>query len=111
MSIKRNEVQYFKVLRQDLTSVGLLGATKMQYHFGIWNRPLEPLSAHPRKGGGLWVFMKKYHAKRAKKYLLEKHNIVARIFACRIGRIIYQTSYRTKTDGVFLTQKDELKEL
>lgn len=106
-----DKVQYFKVLRQDLTSVGLLGAPRMQYRFGVWNKPLEPISAHPRKGGGLWVLMKKYHAKRAKKYLLEKHNIVARIFACQIGKIIYQTSYRTKTDKVFLIQKDELKEL
>ena len=111
MSVKTDEVTYYKALRQDLTSVGLLGATQMQYRFGVWNKPLEPLSAHPRKGGGLWVFMKKYDAKRAKKYLLEKHKIVARIFACRIGKIIYQTSYRTKTDKVFFTQKDELKKL
>ncbi|MDP3963558.1 MAG: hypothetical protein Q8Q39_03615 [bacterium] len=40
----------FKVLRQDLTSVGLLGAPRKRYHFDIWNRPDEPISRHPRKG-------------------------------------------------------------
>ncbi|PIP17616.1 MAG: hypothetical protein COX43_03355 [Parcubacteria group bacterium CG23_combo_of_CG06-09_8_20_14_all_35_9] len=110
-SIRRygNKVIDYKVLHFNLTSVGLLGTTKMQYRFDVWNRPLEPLSDHPRKGGGLWVVRKKSDAKQIRKYLFSKHHIVVRIFACQIGEIIYETSYRVKTDGVFFTREDEIK--
>lgn len=106
----KREIQYFKVLRSDLTSVGLLKATRMQYCFNAWNRPLEPISNHPRKGGGLWVVKNKGDAKKVRKYLLDKRGIIARIFRCRIGQIIYETSYRAKTDGVFFAEKDEIIE-
>jgi len=105
----KREIQYFKVLRSDFTSVGLLGAVRMQYRFNAWNRPLEPISNHPRKGGGLWIVKSKSDAKMVRKYLFNKHGIIARIFSCRIGRIIYETSYRVKTDGVFFTEKDEIR--
>ena len=105
----KREIQYFKVLRSDLTSVGLLGAARMRYRFDAWNRPLEPISNHPRKGGGLWVVKSKSDAKMVRKYLFNKHGIIARIFHCQIGRIIHETSYRVKTDGVFFTEKDEIR--
>lgn len=101
---------YYKVLRKDLTSVGLLGATIMQYHFNVWNKPLEPLSDHPRKGGGLWISRTKSKAKEYKRYVYKKHGIVARIFACKIGKILFQTSGRVKSDKVFFTEEDEIKE-
>lgn len=100
---------FFKVLRRDLTSVGLLGATRMRYRFGVWNRPLEPLSDHPLKGGGLWVARKESDAWQRKKYLWKKHRVSARIFRCKIDRIIFENSYRVKTDGVFFTKKDEIR--
>ena len=109
MPNSKKEIQYFKVLRNDLTSVGLLKAVRMQYCFNAWNRPLEPISNHPRKGGGLWVVKNKSDAKKVRKYLFNKHGIIARIFRCQIGQIIHETSYRVKTDGVFFTKKDEIK--
>ncbi len=110
MPRKEKRKVYYKVLREDLTSVGLLGATRMQYHFNVWNKPLEPLSDHPRKGGGLWIVKRKCDARAIKKYLRRKHGIVARIFACRIGKILFETSYRTKTDKLFFTEEGEIKE-
>lgn len=102
---------YFKILRKDLTSVGLLGAQRMQYRFGFWNRPLEPLSKHPRKGGGLWVVNSMSHAKSVKRYLWKEHRprIAVRIFRCRIGKVLcLPTSYRTKTDKISFNESDEV---
>lgn len=95
----------FKVLDRKMKSIGLLGATKMQYKFGVWNRPLEPISDHPRKGGGLWVTPKLADARGMKKYVLRKHHIKTRIFICKIDKMIYKTSCRIKTDGVFLLEE------
>lgn len=98
-------MQYFKVLRQDLTSIGLLGAVPLQYVIGKWIKPREPLSNHPYKGGGLWVLWKLSDARRVKKYVLKKHGLRARIFNCDIGKILYKTSYRAKTSKVRLQKE------
>lgn len=96
---------YYKVVTKDLKSVGLLRANVLQYKIGKWVYPLEPLSRHPRKGGGLWIVKKKSDAFQVKKYLLKKHQKASRIFSCNIGRIIYQTSYRVKTNKVKLIEE------
>lgn len=98
----------FKVLRADLTSVGLLGAKQMQYQFDIWNMPSEPISDHPRKGGGLWVAPTKSDARSFQKYVFRKYGIATRIFRCEIGKIIYRTSCRIKTDKLFFRVEDEI---
>ena len=100
--------KYFKVLRADLVSLGLLGAARKQYRLGVWNRPDEALSKHSRKGGGLWVAPTLSDAKALRKYVLKKHGIETRIFCCRIDRILYKTSCRIKTAGVFFTEEDEI---
>ncbi len=92
----------------DLTNCGLLGAPQKQYYFGVWNRPDEALSNHPRKGGGLWVTPTKSDAKAFQKYMLRKHEIQTRIFHCKIGEILHQTSCRVKTDRIFFTENDEI---
>lgn len=96
---------YYKVLTNDLKSVGLLGASQIQYKIGEWVYPLEPLSAHPRKGGGLWTVRRRSDAFRVVKYLMEKYQKAARVFECIIGEILYESSYRTKTDKVMLIRE------
>ena len=98
----------YKVLKPDLTNVGLLNAPTMQYRAGEWNRPMEELSDHPRKGGGLWVAPNLSGAKQYRKYLKRKHNMDTRIFKCRIGKVLYRTSVRIKTDKLFFTIDDEV---
>lgn len=97
---------YFKVVTEDLKSVGLLGAPKIQYKIGEWVYPLEPLSDHPRKGGGLWVYRRKCDAFRAKRYLEgeRRTKMPCRVFACSIGKILYE-KHRTKTDKVMLLEE------
>lgn len=100
---------YYKVLKQDMTNVGLLNAPLMKYFFCQWNRPMEQLSDHPRKGGGLWLAATLGIANKYRRYLLEKHGIVTRIFRCRIDNVLYNKSKeRIKTDGVYFDIKDEI---
>ena len=98
----------YKVLKPDLTNVGLLKAPVMQYRFAEWMRPLEPLSDHPRKGGGLWTAPTLSVAKQYAKYLRRKHGLAVRIFRCRIGDVLYETSCRIKTDALYFTEADEV---
>jgi hypothetical protein len=86
----------------------LLGAPKMQYQTGIWNKPDEQISNHPRKGGGLWVTPTLAIAKAFQKYVLKKHQTKTRIFSCKIGKILHQTTCRIKTNQVFFEVKDEV---
>jgi hypothetical protein len=98
----------YKVLREDLTSLGLLGAPCLQYRFGEWNRPQEALSDHPRKGGGLWVAPTLGAARSMRKYMQRKDGVRTRIFRCRIDGVLYRTSCRVKTAGVLFTAEDEV---
>ena len=96
---------YIKVLKSDLTSLGLRGAHPIRYRVGKWVKPLEPPSPGLWNGGGLWVVKKRSDAKKVEKNALEKHGIRCRFFFCEIGRIIEETSYRIKTDKVRLTEE------
>lgn len=100
--------QYFKILRPDMTSVGLFGATPMQYNFDVWNRPRESISNHPRKGGGLWVAPSRTVALALRRYVFHQRDIEVRIFKCVIGEILYRTNGRVKTDKLFFIQSDEV---
>ncbi len=98
---------YFKVLRKNLYSLGLLGATPIHYKIGEWTRPKEPISDHPRKGGELWVVARESHARAVQRYMLKKYRMRTRIFQCRIGKIIKiknrkSHSQRIKTTAVML---------
>lgn len=98
----------YKVLRNDLSSLQLLGAPRMVYRPGQWNTPQEPISEHPRKGGGLWTTPTLSAAKSVRRYMRSKYGIETRIFLCKIGRILHQTSCRVKTDRLFFTAEDEV---
>ena len=99
-------MKYYKVVKEDLTSVGLLNAPPVQYKLNKWARPLEKLSSHPRKGGGLWVYKERRDAFAAQRYLMKKYNLKTRAFVCRIGLLIlHETSYRRKTDKVKLIEE------
>ena len=103
--IKKNKRLYFKVVTEDLKSVGLLRANIVQYKLKKWVFPKEPLSCHPYRGGGLWALKRKSDAFQVKKYLAKQHNKNARIFLCQIDCILYETSYRIKTNRIKLVQE------
>lgn len=97
----------YKVLRENLVNVGLLNAPAYQYVPGRWNVPLEPLSPHRMKGGGIWVAPTLSGARAYQKYVLRKHEIATRVFRCRIGTVLYKSSCRIKTSKIFFTREDE----
>lgn len=80
----------------------------MQYWLNRWNKPLETISDHPRKGGGLWVTPSKSQAKAMARYVFKKYGIKTRIFSCQIKNVIYTTSCRIKIDGLFFTEEGEV---
>lgn len=96
---------YYKVVTKDLKSVGLLGANIVQYKIGEWVYPLESLSCHPRKAGGLWICRREGGAFQNREYLWKKHQKTSRVFLCEVGRIFYGTSYRLKTEKVKLIEE------
>lgn len=98
----------FKVLREDLSSLQLLGAPKYLYKPDKVNKPQEPLSQHPRKGGGLWVAPNLSSARGMVRYMKNKYGVATRIFRCRIGKVLHRTSCRIKTDTLFFTLDDEI---
>lgn len=99
---------YYKVVTEDLKSLGLLRANQLQYSIGKWAYPLEPLSDHSRKGGGLWVSRQKSGAFGLVRYLMKKYQRASRVFVCIIGEILYQKSLdscRVKTDKLMLIRE------
>ena len=96
---------YFKVLTEELKSVGLFGAKPLKYEIGEWTYPLEPLSSHHLKGGGLWVVKKRSDAFAIKRRLLKEKGMATRIFSCEIGKVLFETFYRAKTDKVKLLEE------
>lgn len=93
----------FKVLRSDLTSLGLRAAkhSRIKYAHGKWMKPKEPLQKEGDKGG-LHVAPTIAAAKDMKRYVAKNHGLRTRVFLCEIGEIFWQTSCRIKTDKVKL---------
>ena len=96
----------YKVVTADMTSLGLRKNPNIRHFFtNIWS--IEP---NPQEGkqdiGGIWCCEKLSAARALKKYYDRKHPNwevgEARIFRCEIGNVLYQNSYRTKTDKIKL---------
>jgi len=96
---------YYKVTKENMESVGLLGARPIKYKLGQWVYPGEKLSCHPRKGGGLWVVKERSSAFGIQKYLMKRHKMKTKAFACQIGLILYETNYRVKTNKMKLIEE------
>ncbi|MBI2048185.1 MAG: hypothetical protein HYT27_03520 [Parcubacteria group bacterium] len=97
----------YKVLRKDLSSLGLFGASRMRYVPSTWNKPSEPVSAGSH-GGGLWVAPTVSAARAQQRYMLKKHGTKTRVFRCVIGNRLRETSCRVKTDKLFFDLSDEI---
>jgi hypothetical protein len=96
----------FKVLRNDLTSLGLRAArhNRIQYRVGKWTVPREPIAKNG-ESGGLYVTPTLGDANTLRRYFEKKYGMKARIFSCKIGKVLKRTSCRIKTDKVRLLQE------
>ncbi|MBI2109161.1 MAG: hypothetical protein HYT93_03210 [Parcubacteria group bacterium] len=97
----------YKVLGENLSSLGLMGAREITYMPNEWNIPREPVSRGPCEGG-LWVTPTRSAARAQQRYAMRKHRKKTRMFRCVIGKILRRTSCRIKTDKLFFDLNDEI---
>lgn len=101
--------KYYKVVTHDMKSLGLRkNPNVMTFPINKWiYEPKDRISYDDSDLGGIWVAQTLSGAKGLLKYLKKKSikennpDIAkARIFEVEIGNILYQNSYRVKTDKV-----------
>jgi len=109
------EKKYYKVVTQDLKSLGLRNnPTRMTFPINEWVEEPNPQEGPGGFGGvgGVWVAQDLSGARSLKKYM-DKKSIKenredlkhCRIFETKIGDILYENSYRVKTDKVKMTKE------
>lgn len=69
-----------------------------------WIKEPRTLEYNNKDWGGIWCCGKLSSAKALKKYYEKKYGN-ARISKCEIGKILYENSYRLKTDKVKLIEE------
>lgn len=100
-SFLKDHVRY-KVLTMNMTSTGLLHSAIVKYKPRSWVYPAEPMQYGKDGPGGLWANRNLAMARSLHKYLKEKHNMETRIHLCIIDKILFESSYRTKTNRLLL---------
>ena len=92
----------YKVVTHDLKSLGLRkNPNILSFYANQWIFDPAP-TKNSKDSGGIWVANSLGAAHTLKKYMLSRYNTECRIFVVDIGRVLYQNSYRTKTDKVML---------
>lgn len=99
--------KYYKVVTEDLKSLGLRrNPNIMTFPINVWvYEPKDRISYSNADLGGIWVAQTLSGAKGLVKYMKKKHNIQTKLFECEIGNILYENSYRVKTDKVKITKQ------
>jgi len=101
--VKNSKLRY-KVVTTDLKSLGLRNNPNIM-HFPLNKWVLEPTPIEGKiDHGGIWCAINLSNAKGLKKYFEKKYG-PARIFSCEIGNILFENSYRIKTDKIKLIKK------
>lgn len=101
--------KYYKVVTHDMKSLGLRkNPNIMTFELNVWMKEKpENINRSANDFGGIWVAQSLSGARSLIKYLKKKamkenrpelNN--CRIFEVEIGEILYQNSYRVKTDKV-----------
>lgn len=97
---------YYKVVTQDLKSLGLRkNPTIITFPIGEKVFEKGKIFKDNRDSGGIWVANSIGNARTLRKYMKSKYNIDCRIFSVEIGIVLYQNSYRTKTNYVRLEEE------
>lgn len=96
------ERKYYKVVTADMKSLGLArNPTIYTYKLGeVYKMKDEELKADNGHSGGIWLAPSRSSAKQIVEYMAEKHETYTRVFEVEIGRILYENSYRLKTESV-----------
>ena len=98
-------LRMYKVVTEDMKSLGLRkNPSIIVFPLNHWIIEPRTLERNDKDWGGIWCCEKLSAAKALKRYF-EKRYGKARIFACEIGEVLFQNSYRTKTDKVKLIKE------
>jgi len=96
----RKDMLYFKVVTDNMQSLGLRKNFNIfTYFIGKWKHEPRP-QMNNKDFGGIWCCKKLSSARALQKYFFRYGK--SRIFQCKIGKILYENSYRTKTDKIKL---------
>lgn len=93
---------FYKVVTTKLQSLGLRkNPNIMTFPVNKWvYEPSSRIDYSKADLGGIWVAQTLSGAKGLVKYMKKKYSNDVRLFECEIGNILYQNSYRVKTDKV-----------
>ena len=97
----------YRVLTKDLKSLGLRkNPNILQYLIGEWYfLSEEKIKEGKDDFGGIWVTRTFGSARRLCEYMKEKHNTETKLFKSAIDRILFENSYRIKTNGIYLVEE------
>ncbi len=100
---------YYKVFTLELKSLGLRKNPNILTFIPNEWYYLEDKDIVIGKGdfGGIWVCTNISGAKKLTEYMKNKYATETRTFIVNIDKILYQNSYRVKTNGIYL--KEEIK--
>lgn len=98
--------KYYKVVTKDLQSLGLRrNPNIMTFPVDEWvYEPKGRIDYSKADLGGIWVAQTLSGAKGLVRYM-KKKNVPVKFFECEIGNILYENSYRVKTDKVKLMKQ------
>lgn len=96
---------HYKVVTGQMQSLGLRrNPNIMTFTESQWIYEINPQEGNSDYGG-IWVARNIGGANTLKKYMLSRHNLNCLIFETQIGDILFENSYRIKTNRVFLIKK------
>ena len=95
---------YYKAVDPELMSLGLRRVTPIEYKIGEWVYPREEPQGGQYTPGGLWVGKHKGFISWMERYLADKYDRPMLLYTCEIGKILWESVNRIKTDKVKLLE-------
>ena len=97
----------YRVLTKDLKSLGLRrNPNILQYPIREWYfLPEDKIIEGKNDFGGIWVARTFGNARKLSEYMKEKHDTETRLFKSAVDKILFENSYRIKTNGIYLAEE------
>ena len=97
----------FKVVTPDMQSLGLRKNPHiLTFQPGEWlSLPDDQIVQGRGVWGGIWAAAKIGGANTLVKYMADQYDLKCRLFRAQIGKVLYENSYRVKTDRILLVQE------
>lgn len=98
-------VECYKVVTEDMKSLGLGGNTNiLTYKLGEWKVRENPIAGECG-GGGIWAALSLPGAKKIRYYVGKRYGMGTRIFRARANGELHRTSCRIKVRAILLEEE------